>query len=55
MHRAWAACGLPGLLERKNNNEVVPFSTLLFMFTLTCVTEKLLERVIENEGDEFQW
>ena len=23
------------------------------MFTLTCITEKELERVIENKGDEF--
>ena len=55
MHRAWAACGLPGLLDRKNNNKVVSFSTLFFMFTLTWITEKELERVIKNEGDEFRW
>ena len=24
------------------------------MFTLTCITEKELERVIENKGDEFR-
>ena len=53
MHRAWAACGLPGLLERKNNNKVVSFSTLFFMFTLTWLTEKELERVIGNKRDEF--
>ena len=29
------------------------FSALLFMFTLTWITEKELERVIENKGDEF--
>ena len=25
------------------------------MFTLTWITEKELERVIKNEGDEFRW
>ena len=40
------------LLERKNN-KVVSFSTLFFMFTLTWITEKELERVIENKRDEF--
>ena len=34
----------PGLLERKNNNKVVSFSTLLLMLTLTWITEKELER-----------
>ena len=24
------------------------------MFSLTCITEKELERVIENKGDEFR-
>ena len=42
-----------GLLERKNNNKVVSFSTLFFMCTLTRVTEKELERVIADKGDEF--
>ena len=42
----------PGL-ETKNNNKVVSFSTLFFMFTLTWITEKELERVIENKRDEF--
>ena len=41
------------LLERKNNNKVVSFSTLLLMLTLTWITEKELERVIENERNEF--
>ena len=45
----------PGLFERKNNNNVVPFSPLFFMFSLTWVTEKELERVIENKGDDFRW
>ena len=44
----------PGLLERNNNNKVVSFSALFFMFTLTWITEKKLERVIENKGDEFR-
>ena len=44
----------PGLLERKNNNKVVSFSALFFMFTLTWITEKELERVIENNRDEFR-
>ena len=32
------------------------FSALVFMFTLTWITEKEkeLERVIENKGDEFR-
>ena len=42
-----------GLLERKNNNKVVFFSTLILMFILTWITEKELERVIENKRDEF--
>ena len=42
-----------GLLERKNNNKVVSFSTLFLMCTLTRVTEKELERVIADKGDEF--
>ena len=46
------AC-LPGLLKRKNNNKVVSFSTLFFMFTLTWLTEKELERVTGNKRDEF--
>ena len=42
------------LLERKNNDKVVSFSALFFMFALTWITEKELERVIENKGDEFR-
>ena len=30
------------------------FSALFFMFTLTWITEKELERVIEKKGDEFR-
>ena len=43
----------PRLLERKNNNKVVSSSALFFMFTLAWITEKQLERVVENKGDEF--
>ena len=43
----------PGLLERKNNNKFVSFSTLFLMFTLTWITEKELERVIKNKRNEF--
>ena len=28
---------------------------LFLTFTLTLITEKELERVIENKGDEFRW
>ena len=34
--------------------EVMYFSTLFLMFTLTLITEKEQERVIENKGDEFR-
>ena len=35
--------------------KVVSFSALFFfMFTLTWITEKELERVTENKGDEFR-
>ena len=39
---------------RPDNNKVVSFSALFLMFTLTWITEKELERVIENKGDEFR-
>ena len=39
--------------EIKNNNKVVSFSKLFLMFTLTWITEKELEPVIENIRDEF--
>ena len=52
----WKEIGCPpGLLEREKNNKVVSFSTLFLMFTLTWITEKELERVTENKGDEFRW
>ena len=41
------------LFRRKNNNKVVSFSELFFMFTLMWTTEKELKRVIENKRDEF--
>ena len=40
--------------RKKNNNKVVSLSAVIFMFTLTRITEKELERVIENKGDEFR-
>ena len=45
----------PGLLERKNNNKVESFSKLFLVSTLAWKTEKELERVIKNKGDEFRW
>ena len=41
--------------QREKKNKVVSFSTLFVMFTLTWITEKELERVIENKGEEFRW
>ena len=43
----------PELLERKNNTKVVSFSALFFMFTLTWITEKELERVIEKKRERI--
>ena len=40
-------------LRKKKNNKVMSFSTLFLMFTPTWITEKELERVIENKRDEF--
>ena len=37
---------------RPDNNKVVSISALFFVFTLTLITEKELERVIENKGDK---
>ena len=42
------------IFKRKNNNKVVSFSALFFMFTLTWTREKELKRVIENKGDGFR-
>ena len=38
----------------KKNNKLVSLSTLFFMFTLTWIIEKELERVTENKGGEFR-
>jgi len=40
----------PGLLARKQS---CLFRHYFFMFTLTWITEKELERVIESKGGEF--
>ena len=40
--------------RKKKQQQSLAFSALFFMFTLTWITEKELERVIENEGDEFR-
>ena len=39
---------------RLDNNKVVSFLALFFVFTLTWITEKELERVFENKGAEFR-
>ena len=45
--------------EREKKNKVVSFSTLILMLflisTLTWVTEKELEPVIENKVEEIRW
>ena len=41
--------------REKKKNKVGSFSTLFLIFTLTWITEKELERLIENKGDEFRW
>ena len=38
----------------KNQQQSRVFFGVIFMFTLTCITEKELERVNENKGDEFR-
>ena len=40
--------------KNNNNNKVVSCSELFFVLTLTWITEKELELVIENKGDEFR-
>ena len=45
--------GRPDFQKEKTKTTVVSFSTLFLMFTLTWITEKELERVIENKRDEF--
>ena len=39
----------PGLLERKNNNKVVSFSALFFMFT-TWIIERLDRKLADAIG-----
>ena len=39
---------------RPDNNKVVSFSALFFVFTLTWITGEELERVIEKKGGEFR-
>ena len=40
--------------KKKQQQQSRVFSALFFMFTLTWTTEKELERVFENKGDEFR-
>ena len=40
--------------RKKKKQQSFVFSALFSMFTLTWITEKELERVIENKGDEFR-
>ena len=39
--------------KKKQQQTCVLFGVIFCMFTLTWITEKELERVIENKGDEF--
>ena len=39
---------------RKKKQQRSRVSALFFMFTLTFITEKELERIVENKGDEFR-
>ena len=43
----------PGLLERKKQQQSRVSFDVIFDVTLTLITEKELERVIENKRDEF--
>ena len=45
--------GRPDFWKEKTTTKSFFFSTLYLMFTLTWITEKELERVIENKRDEF--
>ena len=40
--------------KKKQQQSRVCFDVIFFMFTLTWITVKELERVIENKGDEFR-
>ena len=41
--------------RKKKQQRNRSFSALIFMFKLTWITERELERVIKNKGDEFRW
>ena len=45
--------GRPDFQKEKITTKSCLLRRYLFMFTLTWITEKELERVIENKGDEF--
>ena len=45
----------PRTFREKKQKQSSVFSTSFLMFTLTWITEKDLERVIEKKGDEFRW
>ena len=45
--------GRPGFKKEKKTATSCLLRRDFFMFTLTWITEKELERVIENKGDEF--
>ena len=40
--------------RKKKQQQSHVFFGVIFMFTLTWITEKELERVIENKGDKFR-
>ena len=40
--------------RKKKQQRSRVFFGVIFMFTLTWITEKELERVIENKGDKFR-
>ena len=40
--------------RKKKQQQSRVFSALFFMFTLTWITKKELERGIEDKGDEFR-
>ena len=45
-----------GPLEReKKQQQIRVFFDVISMFTFTWITEKELERVIENKGEKFRW
>ena len=41
--------------EKKQQQSRASFFDVIFLSTLTWITEKELERVIKNKGDEFRW